>query len=118
MKERPTVGAALESSTQAKVAQTFFPSGEKDKTRKVESEKGIKPESHKTKKVEKEKSRIVESQKGRKVENHYEFSIGKTQVSFWLPDEVVETLKIHAAKERKRMSRIVTEVLTKTLSPL
>lgn len=107
MKERPTVGAALESSTQAKVAQTFFPSGEKEKTRKVENIKSIKPENHKTKKVEKEK--------GIKVENQYNFSIGKTQVSFWLPDEVVEDLKIQAAKEKKRMSRIVTDALVNSL---
>jgi len=118
MKERPTIGAALESSTQAKVAQTFFPSGEKEKTRKVENIKSIKPESRKTKKVEKLKSREVEKHKGIKVENQYNFSVGKTQVSFWLPDEVVEDLKIQAAKERKRMSRIVTDVLVKSLKTL
>ena len=118
MKERPTVGAALESSTQAKVAQTFFPSGEKEKTRKVENIKSIKPESQKTKKVEKEKGIKVESPKSIKVENHYNFSIGKTQVSFWLPDEVVEDLKIQAAKEKKRMSRIVTDVLVNSLKTI
>ena len=106
MKNRPTIGSALESSTQEKVAQTFFPSGEKYKTSKVENIKSIKPESNKTKTVEKEK--------GIKVENHYNFSVGKTQVSFWLPDEVVEDLKIKAAKERKRMSRIVTDVLVRS----
>jgi len=115
MKERPTVGAALESSTQAKVAQTFFPSGEKDKTRKVENIKSIKPEKHKTKKVGKDKGIKVENQKSIKVVNHYNYSIGKTQVSFWLPDEVVEDLKIQAAKEKRRMSHIVAEVLVNSL---
>ena len=62
-------------------------------------------------KVEKYKSRKVENQKSRKVEKQSNWKKGKTQVSLWLPTELVRELKLQAVKENKKLSAVAVERL-------
>ena len=68
-------------------------------------------ESTTKKKVEKYKSRKVENQKSRKVEKQSNWKTGKTQISLWLPTELVRALKLQAAKENKKLSDVAVEKL-------
>ena len=62
-------------------------------------------------KVEKYKSRKPENQKSRKVEKQSNWKKGKTQVSLWLPTELVRELKLQAVKENKKLSAVAVERL-------
>jgi len=68
-------------------------------------------ESTTKKKVEKYKSRKVENQKSRKVEKQSNWKTGKTQISLWLPTELIKNLKLQAAKENKKLSAVAAERL-------
>ena len=61
-----------------------------------------------------QKSRKPENQRSRKVENQ-SWKTGKTQISLWLPDKLVESLKIEAAKQKKKLSTLAAEKLTRTV---
>lgn len=63
-------------------------------------------------KPENQRSRTVENQKSREVENQ-SWKRGKRQISLWLPDKLVEHLKIQAAKEKKKLSTLAAEKLTR-----
>ena len=61
--------------------------------------------------VEKYKSRKVENQKSREVEKQSNWKTGKTQISLWLPTELIKDLKLQAIKENKKLSAVAVERL-------
>lgn len=68
-------------------------------------------ESTTKRKVEKYNSRKVENQKSREVEKSSNWKTGRTQISLWLPTELVRDLKLQAAKENKKLSAVAVERL-------
>jgi hypothetical protein len=96
------------------------------KTRTPDNQKARKPEKYKSRskdknsrKVENQTTRITEhtritpeSQKGRKPDLK-DWKKGKTQLSLWLPDNLVIDLKMQAAKEMRKLSDVAIERLSK-----
>jgi len=103
---------------------------ESQKTREVENQtkapvKPIdtrKPEHQRSREVENQKSRVVKGKTTRKVENQktrkpekQNWKAGRTQISLWLPDTLVTDIKLQAVKERKKLSAVAIERLTRTV---
>lgn len=65
-------------------------------------------------KPEHQKYRIIEKQNYRNIEI-YNWKKNKTQVCLWLPDKLVEKLKIESIRRKKTFAALVTEKLTATI---
>ncbi len=65
-----------------------------------------------SKKAKMRESRKVESYHSRKVDTEKR---GRRQVSFWLPDHLVEAFQIQAVRQKKSKSQLLEEFISKSL---